>query len=129
MYFLVAEHLATLHAFSLTNDNWKNAGIEMGFCKLANSKFWLKLIRSSAKELIAGWSDDLGYLAQKALDEICVSTDDVEYVDILHTEMGLPPVLCHGDLHVANMIFDNDDKFLAILDWQVFCLFIQYFTN
>ncbi len=47
-------------------------------------------------------------------------TFDKDIVSRIYTDMQLPAVLVHGDLHMNNILWNRKDgKLGAIVDWQV----------
>lgn len=60
------------------------------------------------------------------LVEIIGPQFDKEYAFHVHEEMGMPPVLIHGDLHNNNLMWTKKmdgsgttDELAVIVDWQV----------
>ncbi|CAJ0928507.1 unnamed protein product, partial [Mesorhabditis belari] len=129
----ILEQLAKLHAFSLTNEMWRNgAGKIFRSTFLEVQKAYPEITRARIGKAIAQLNRDFGVWFMRAngrnlLSALAEVVDDQLLNfngDLVHANSGMPPVLVHGDLWTNNVMWDltehgvDSDNLVAIIDWQ-----------
>uniref|UniRef100_A0A914VSZ2 CHK kinase-like domain-containing protein n=1 Tax=Plectus sambesii TaxID=2011161 RepID=A0A914VSZ2_9BILA len=124
----VLENLAEVHAYSLQNDQW----LHDDNLKATLSKYQ-KENGDNLNGLTIGAMDkfkkDHPALFDPLIDRLreeCLKEYDLGFLDTIHEELGLPPILTHGDLWMNNMMWrkadgrkGTTDELVAIVDWQI----------
>uniref|UniRef100_A0A914WSQ4 CHK kinase-like domain-containing protein n=1 Tax=Plectus sambesii TaxID=2011161 RepID=A0A914WSQ4_9BILA len=124
----VLENLAEVHAYSLQNDQWlhndKLKATHSRFQKENGDNFNglnISTMDKFKKEHPSLFDPLIDRLREEYLEEF-----DLGFLDTMHEELGLPPVLTHGDLWMNNMMWrkadgrkGTTDELVAIVDWQI----------
>ncbi|KAH7673270.1 Protein C04F6.7 [Aphelenchoides avenae] len=117
----VTRHLAAFHHYQLCVCKDELKGLE-GVDMHVNADLW-----SMFTALSEGFIQNDPAQLRLLVDKISVFANKAfaEYTVVRrHTELGLPTVLCHGDLHRNNMLFYKNeqgtasDRIAAFIDWQ-----------
>ncbi|VDM41562.1 unnamed protein product [Toxocara canis] len=117
----VFDSLAELHAYSLAHPECFDAVSPSSLSDLYQMHDQSKISRAMIKAIGNLDEEKLTTLTEQVnncLDEIF----DVEIIGRLHKEMGMKPVLVHGDLWSGNVIWRKNgqrNKLVAIVDWQL----------
>uniref|UniRef100_A0A914WBD9 CHK kinase-like domain-containing protein n=1 Tax=Plectus sambesii TaxID=2011161 RepID=A0A914WBD9_9BILA len=125
----ILDALAKIHALSLENTQW-TSDLDMNCSiteinKLSKGQYE-KMRRTMAVSLKTNYPKYFDGLIDKFLDSFSLNST---LVYDLHKEVGIPPVLVHGDLWMNNMLWrrcdgnntqdETTDQLLAIIDWQL----------
>uniref|UniRef100_A0A914X1D6 CHK kinase-like domain-containing protein n=1 Tax=Plectus sambesii TaxID=2011161 RepID=A0A914X1D6_9BILA len=122
--FEVADFLAALHAYSLTNSGWQQDSVLM-----FNGRRLSDRIRGNGEKVRNGLTNIAEHLPilQKYVDRThdlytCLDPDGIIWLP--REEDNLPIVICHGDIWMNNILWKKDkegqpsDHVAAIIDWQ-----------
>jgi hypothetical protein len=126
------ENFAVLHAFSLTNEDWLSDSHLKAYLYSGQSLLvqgWISGSLSAFKTLSPELFTD-SYIAR--LVKIIGPVWNKKYAFHVHEELGIPPVLTHGDLHNNNLMWKKKadgngttDELAVIVDWQVLLRYLN----
>uniref|UniRef100_A0A1I7ZH96 CHK domain-containing protein n=1 Tax=Steinernema glaseri TaxID=37863 RepID=A0A1I7ZH96_9BILA len=121
---IIAKHLTTLYKYSLClpEEKWRGKYAKNTLCSLVKEG----IFEDQVKKLKA-WKPGA---FDKALDVFgkyaCSESFYTYLMTDVYKDIGLPPVLTHGDLWSNNLLWKTNadgslsNELLAIIDWQVF---------
>uniref|UniRef100_A0A914V9X1 CHK kinase-like domain-containing protein n=1 Tax=Plectus sambesii TaxID=2011161 RepID=A0A914V9X1_9BILA len=122
----IMENFATLHAFSLTNTEWLENSELKAYLFEGQSLLLKGWVKDSIETLRKLGSDLFSDSYLERLTEIIGPQFDRKYAYHVHEELGIPPVLTHGDLHNSNIMWKKSpdgngttDELAVIVDWQI----------
>ncbi|TKR67166.1 hypothetical protein L596_023359 [Steinernema carpocapsae] len=119
----LATHLAELHSYSLSlpKEEWKGKYFPEVYDWFAENHFYEPCFKTLRK-----WKPGVFDEAIEKLGNYGNNNDFIRYTTFgVHKELGLPAVLCHGDLWYMNVFWkkNQDGSFTneveGFIDWQV----------
>uniref|UniRef100_A0A914X1N4 CHK kinase-like domain-containing protein n=1 Tax=Plectus sambesii TaxID=2011161 RepID=A0A914X1N4_9BILA len=121
--FEVADFVAALHAYSLTNSGWQQDSVLMFNGRRLSDR--VRKNGEKVRDALTAIAEQLPVL-RKYVDRThdlytCLHPDGIIW---LPREDNLPIIICHGDLWMNNILWKKDkegqpsDQVAAIIDWQ-----------
>uniref|UniRef100_A0A914WZZ8 CHK kinase-like domain-containing protein n=1 Tax=Plectus sambesii TaxID=2011161 RepID=A0A914WZZ8_9BILA len=121
----LADFLAELHAYSLTNTEWLlDCDMKFTFGKVLGGHDQIN--RDAVQKSLELLAEELPALKQYVgrLGQLYASLEDIDYIYTLYEDLEVPPVICMGDLWVNNILWKRDEHgkptndLAVVLDWQ-----------
>lgn len=117
----VVEALAKVHALSLKDNSWLGLK-EISLKQILTLDNQTPNVLLSVAKLVAELDPDRITVYVDKLEKVFHEIFDMDLAENLYKEMGLPPVLVHGDLWSSNVMWkvkDGKRELGAIIDWQL----------